>query len=1107
MVLGLLLTILLGVRTQHEVDKAAVRQFAYASDQITIKVRERLEDQQRLLYGGAAFMTASELVTREDWRRYWEASKTQELLPGLQGFGFAQLIRPDQLQEHIQSVRNEGFSDYSVRPAGPREIYTSIVYLEPFADRNLRAFGYDMFSEPVRRLAMERARSTGLATLSGPVELVQEDGHNPQVGVLMYVPAYRKAATLMTPSQREAALLGWVYSPYRMNDLMAGMLGDWQGRLGTEIALSVYDGDLASEANLLYRTGRINASLGNEQFAQQRLIDFNGRKWLLTFDVMSAQAQLDYVPLIWMLSGGSAVTWLLFWLIRNLQSRNQLARQMAEKLTADIRHQEQRLKEDEFRWNFALDGSGIGVWDRNFETGKVFYSLRCAHLLGYVDEKIGNGVEAWQERIDPKDQPAVMRQLQAYIDGQAPEFDATYRLKLKDGTHRWVRDRGTIVLRGDSGQPLRMIGTLSDVSDRMLSTMRIQQLARLNAVMSECNAAIIRCTTKDQLFERITQLVVESGEVKMCWIGLLDPETGMITPVHAFGKGTDYLQGIQISVKSDDPRGQGATGTAIRENQPVWIEDFRTDPRTAPWRDRAAEYGWRSSAALPIAHAGQVIGALTFYDDKTGWYDGEVRSLLEGLAAQIGFAVDKYDVQAEVQAHQKRVLEASAHLQQVLEAMPVPIQIFSLTQQRFRFINRANRHWLGYELEEVENWQQWFNVMYPADIGAERMRLWENAIKVMQPGQPLEMPETTVLSKDGTTQVGRVRATLVGDEIVLAWIDLTEIRRQGAELRESERRFRSMIEKAVTGMYVRRDRKLIYVNESFCQMLGRSADELLGHELTDFADISPQEWDKVMKAWDHVEAGRRNVPIEVTLRHKTGANLEVGIQLSSIEWEDGQTAVIGLADDITARKRAAVQLDNYVKRLEASLQATLGAVATMVELRDPYTAGHERRVGLLGAAIGQEMGWPAEQCKTLEMVGLVHDIGKIAVPAEILAKPTRLTPIEMQLVREHAQAGYDILKDVPFDAPVAETIRQHHERMDGSGYPRGLKGDEILPEARVLAVADVLESMAAHRPYRPALGIDVAVKELEQGRGRLYDSEVVDAVLRLIREKGYVLPQ
>ena len=188
------------------------------------------------------------------------------------------------------------------------------------------------------------------------------------------------------------------------------------------------------------------------------------------------------------------------------------------------------------------------------------------------------------------------------------------------------------------------------------------------------------------------------------------------------------------------------------------------------------------------------------------------------------------------------------------------------------------------------------------------------------------------------------------------------------------------------------------------------------------------------------------------------------------------------------------------------MQGTLLAVSNMVEMRDPYTAGHERRVGLIAGAIAHELGWDEARCRDLEMIGLVHDIGKIAVPSEILTKPSRLSKLEMELMKGHAQAGYDILKDVPFRTPVAEIIRQHHERLDGSGYPRGLKGDEILPEARVLAVADVLESMSSHRPYRPAVGIDAALAELMNNQGTLFDPEVVGAAVRLVRERSYALP-
>jgi PAS domain S-box-containing protein/putative nucleotidyltransferase with HDIG domain len=492
-----------------------------------------------------------------------------------------------------------------------------------------------------------------------------------------------------------------------------------------------------------------------------------------------------------------------------------------------------------------------------------------------------------------------------------------------------------------------------------------------------------------------------------------------------------------------------------------------------------------------------------------GWYDTEVRSLLESFAGQISFALDKFDAQAQVQAQQQRVLDTSAHLQQVFEATPVPMQIYTGAQQRLRFINQAHRQWLGYELQEIATLEQWLGAMgYTPQECDEQQQLWDATVARLQGDQvTVALSEFALRSKDGARKVARPTATRVGDDILLVWADLTDIRHQEAELRDSEKRFRSMVEHAVSGMYVRRDNQLIYVNDSFCRMLGRPAEELLGHDVSEFMAASPQEWQRVQQAREQVQTGGRHVVAEATVRHKDGSLIEVGFSISPIQWDDGQPAVIGLAEDITVRKRAAEQIAGYVQRLEESLQATLRVVSTMVEMRDPYTAGHERRVGLVAAAIAQELGWPAERCKTMEMVGLVHDIGKIAVPAEILTKPTRLTSIELRLVQEHAQMGYEILKDVPFDAPVAEIIRQHHERMDGSGYPRGLLGNDILPEARVLAVADVLESMAAHRPYRPALGLDVALQELVQNQGRLYDPVVVEATARLIRDKGYVLPE
>jgi len=175
-------------------------------------------------------------------------------------------------------------------------------------------------------------------------------------------------------------------------------------------------------------------------------------------------------------------------------------------------------------------------------------------------------------------------------------------------------------------------------------------------------------------------------------------------------------------------------------------------------------------------------------------------------------------------------------------------------------------------------------------------------------------------------------------------------------------------------------------------------------------------------------------------------------------------------------------------------------------MRDPYTAGHESRSAEIAVAIGRDMGWAEERLDGLRMAAQVHDIGKISIPAEILTKPTQLTAGEWALIHEHPEKGYAILKDIPFPWPIARIVREHHERLDGSGYPLGLKGDAILPEAKVLAVADVVESMASHRPYRPSIKMNIVLREIEKQAGSKLDAEAVRICATLFREKRLVLP-
>ncbi|MDP3617204.1 MAG: response regulator [Rhodoferax sp.] len=206
-------------------------------------------------------------------------------------------------------------------------------------------------------------------------------------------------------------------------------------------------------------------------------------------------------------------------------------------------------------------------------------------------------------------------------------------------------------------------------------------------------------------------------------------------------------------------------------------------------------------------------------------------------------------------------------------------------------------------------------------------------------------------------------------------------------------------------------------------------------------------------------------------------------------------------EDLVLERTA--ELRESQNNLKNSLLDSIAALAATVEMRDPSTAGHQRRVALLGVAIAKELQLPEDQIEGVHLAGVVHDVGKIRVPAEILSKPRRLVEMEFALIKEHAQDVYEILKSIDFPWPIAQIVRQHHERLDGSGYPRALKGEQILLEARILAVADVVEAMSSHRPYRAALGVEAALKEIELGRGSVYDATVVDACLRLFAEKRF----
>ncbi|MBI4302629.1 MAG: PAS domain S-box protein, partial [Chloroflexi bacterium] len=299
------------------------------------------------------------------------------------------------------------------------------------------------------------------------------------------------------------------------------------------------------------------------------------------------------------------------------------------------------------------------------------------------------------------------------------------------------------------------------------------------------------------------------------------------------------------------------------------------------------------------------------------------------------------------------------------------------------------------------------------------------------------------------------------------------------------------------------DRKFLKTNRVFQDMLGYTEDEL---QAVDFTSVTHP---------DYAESGQRifeQLRLGTLTHHrrekryirKDGSLTWADMAASAVRDSNGKLQYcIAVVADIAERKRAEEELKQTLENLQRVMNGITNAMGVIVEARDPYTAGHQRRVTQLAYALAQEIGLPPKQLEAIQVAGILHDIGKICVPAEILSKPGKISEPEFALIKNHPQMGYDILKGIEFPGPVAQAVKQHHERLDGSGYPDGLRGEEIILEARILGVSDVVEAMSSHRPYRPALGVANALEEISQKRAILYDPGVVDACLRLFMDKGF----
>jgi PAS domain S-box-containing protein len=331
--------------------------------------------------------------------------------------------------------------------------------------------------------------------------------------------------------------------------------------------------------------------------------------------------------------------------------------------------------------------------------------------------------------------------------------------------------------------------------------------------------------------------------------------------------------------------------------------------------------------------------------------------------------------------------------------------------------------------------------------------------------------------------------------------DITERKQAEEKLQESESRYRTLFNSAGDAIFILDPAtgRFIDVNQVACERLGYSRKELL--QVAPI-DIDSPEYAPLVQERIEMLRQRGHLFFETVHVRRDGTFIPTEINSRLITYS-GKPAVLSIARDITDRREAEKELRHSYQELHEMLVTTVNALATTVEMKDQYTAGHQPRSTELACAIAEEMGLSQYRIEGIRMAGAIHDIGKIVVPAEILNKPGPLTEIQYEMIKMHPRAGYDIVKGIKFPWPVAQMVLQHHELMDGSGYPDGLTGGQIMLEARILTVANVVEAMISHRPYRPALTIEKALEEISKNKGILYDATVVDACLKLFAEKRF----
>ncbi|MDM8001058.1 MAG: PAS domain S-box protein [Dehalococcoidia bacterium] len=681
-----------------------------------------------------------------------------------------------------------------------------------------------------------------------------------------------------------------------------------------------------------------------------------------------------------------------------------------------------------------------------------FFNRRLVELTGWTATELLT--KSFLDLVHPDDRERVALNYMNRVAGEDAPNNYTFRIVDKNGRTKWLQ---VSAVRFDwEGQPATL-DLFSDVTERVVAEQALKDSEeRFRSLVEKATDAVA--------------VIDAAGTIKY-----YTPSMERVTGYRP-GEWIDKSLSDLLLHPDDLPKLTSILERVLKEPG-ASVENFTT-------RYRHRDGTW---------HVLEATARNMLHDPKIGGIVANFRDITERVKAE------------------ERLKESEERYRLLAENAADIIWVVDLNLN-ITYVSPAVTRLLDYTVAEVTA-PLFINKLLTPDSLETMARLFTDDLVAEQSRQgslPARTVEIEVVSKSGSkfwleaaiNPIRDAEGRLIGFQG--AGRDITDRKKAEESLRRSEERFRGLVETTSDWVWeTDHNNRYTYVSPRVRDVLGYEPEELLGR--TPFEFMHQRESRRVSKIIRRFATAKLPFSLlENTCVHKDGHSVVMETSAVPIIDSDGTfRGYRGIDRDITERKRVEQELQRSLKRLEKTMESTIEAITTTIETRDPYTTGHQMRVTDLACAIAKVMELPPSQIEGIRVAGLLHDIGKIAIPTEILSKPGKLNEVEYEMIKTHSKVGYNILKKIEFPWPVARTVLQHHERWNGSGYPHGIRGEDILLEARILAVADVMEAMSSHRPYRPSIGVEKALDEIATNKGILYDPAVADACIAAFTEQGF----